>query len=358
MKFRARAPQRRHNTASRNQRGCPDRRSARIVCRHVGALSCFCFVFAAASLAAFARAAADRGLGMYPNNVARVLRGEQNMAGGFKWRATRMLAHAPPALLTTTEQLDAATGQVLGRFVTVATANRNLGLCNVGKALSGGQRTAGGFKWRYLRGKDEIEDKDDVEDEEAEEEEEEEEQEEDGAEEEEGAEGDIEQLDADTGEVITRYSSSNAADRALGLSHDVVAKVLRGQHRTAGGFRWQYRRKQGDDDDDDDDDSEDASAEEEEEEEEEEDGAAAAQERIEQLDAGTGRVLARWPSRGALTCKGERRGRAETVACAAACWSAAGGGGGSRRWRLARREGGAGERARGAEDDEKKEAEG
>ena len=61
----------------------------------------------------------------------------------------------------------------------------------------------------------------------------------------------IEQLDAETGAVLARWSSGSAADRGLGFSKDTVGRALRGAQHLAGGFRWRYSSSRHDDDDDD-----------------------------------------------------------------------------------------------------------
>ena len=137
---------------------------------------------------------------------------------------------------------------MIKRWPTIAAAARGLGIheINVGQVLRGKNRTAGGFKWRYSSSVVEV----------------------------------IEQLDAETGEVLGRWPSRAAAARGVGLYINSVARVLRGEQSTAGGFKWRVTSSQ----------------KEEEEEKDGEEEAAAPKRIVEQLDAETGRVIAQFKS--------------------------------------------------------------
>ena len=200
--------------------------------------------------------AASRVLGLQRSSVAAVLRGQQRRAGGFMWRYGSI------------EQLDAATGEVIGRWRSGTAAARGSGVdihrLDMNALLRGEKLTADGFKWRVAEN---AEDGDDDGEEEAAA------RRRSGGQRGEGVRDDgkqrravmprqagvVEQLDAQTGEVLGRWSSGGAASRALGLARSSVAKVLRGQQRRAGGFMWRYGS-------------------------------------IEQLDAATGEVIGRWRS--------------------------------------------------------------
>ena len=134
------------------------------------------------------------------------------------------------------EQLDASTGKVLGRWPSAPAASRGLGISSssVGNVLRGTSRTAGGFKWRVA-----IVRKVDAEDSESAQEAAsgEEQQDEDEAAQPKRM---VEQLNADTDEVLSRWPSISAAGRGVGLSDNGVGHVLCGPQRVAGGFRWRH----------------------------------------------------------------------------------------------------------------------
>ena len=127
------------------------------------------------------------------------------------------------------EQRDAETGVLLARWPSAADTGRSVGLSrtNVGNALRGQNRTAGGFRWSHAISLGEGARAESVQ--------EEDEDDEDGAAKPKRV---VEQLDG-AGAVLARWPSATSAARGLGIYRDSVSAVLRGEQTTAGGFKWQ-----------------------------------------------------------------------------------------------------------------------
>jgi len=144
------------------------------------------------------------------------------------------------------EQLELGTGRVIGRYASQAAAARILGLTSssdISHCVRGERAQAHGFGWRHAvadRHEDEEDDDDDDDDT-------------DDDSSDEGGTGavilhlggnpwrPVEQLNLDTGKVIARYASQNAAGRAMGKTDgSTIGDCARGERAEAYGFGWRH----------------------------------------------------------------------------------------------------------------------
>ena len=51
------------------------------------------------------------------------------------------------------------------------------------------------------------------------------------------------QIDPDSGVVIAEYTSATEAGKALGISHTHICSVCKGQRKTCGGWKWNYKEE-------------------------------------------------------------------------------------------------------------------
>ena len=204
------------------------------------------------------KSAAD-ALGIHPSSIAKAVKCGY-VSGGFRWaHHTPGSGGAPTAAAPSGEssvadsagcneaapsqssrtrttlrpvrQIDLASGTVVRVFPSQSSAARGVDRSesSIRQAIMGKSRSSGGFRWEFV-GEDDDSPASAAAHSAENEEDEEDEKDEKGR--------TIEQLDPDTGEVLACWGSSQAAGRALGLSHDNVGKVLRGTQQVAGGFKW------------------------------------------------------------------------------------------------------------------------
>ena len=133
------------------------------------------------------------------------------------------------------EQFDTSTGKVLGRCPPAPAASRGLGLSStsVRKVLRGCSAQIGPPRRVAIGRKVDAEDSESAQEAASGEEQ----QDEDEAAQPKRM---VEQLNADTDEVLSRWPSISAAGRGVGLSDNGVGHLLCGPQRVAGGFRWRH----------------------------------------------------------------------------------------------------------------------
>jgi hypothetical protein len=209
------------------------------------------------------------------------------------------------------EQLDLATVRVIGRYATQAAAGRAMGATgrgtgsSISKCARGERAQAFGFDWRHVAADGEEEEEESADD-----------AEDDDAQprpaqplrpQQQPASGGhpVEQLELGTGRVICRYPSQRAAARAMGAGRSSIAACLRGEQPEACGFGWRHVVADRDEEPEQEEDNggdEDGAGDDEEGSDDGDAGSSGLQRLgtpsrpVEQLELGTGRVIARFAS--------------------------------------------------------------
>jgi hypothetical protein len=114
------------------------------------------------------------------------------------------------------EQIDPATGQVMGVFDSVSDAARhtNIDRTGISKAINGTYKQAGGYIWRSIDDSTTTASS--------------------------NTPRPIEQLDPVTGTVLRVFDSVNAAVRETTIAKTSLLKAANGIHKHAGGYLWHF----------------------------------------------------------------------------------------------------------------------
>ena len=149
-------------------------------------------------------------------SISKALHGVAKTAGGFVWKLKEKYN---PLIKKPIEQFD-LDGLYIQTWPNVIEAEKALNIHNISKALRGVNKTAGGFQWKYIDSSKNISKyqtkriysgKH------------------------------VQQLDL-SGALIKEWGSYYEAAKALNIPHQHIRRVLEGERKTTGGFKWSYKK--------------------------------------------------------------------------------------------------------------------
>lgn len=170
---------------------------------------------------------AASSLGVVPGAITKVLQGEHQTSCGYYWRLVgdekQIEVSKPKMWKTSVCKVDPKTGEIIATYESASAAaeamgkDRKNGGSQITAVCNGRRKSAMGFIWCYESNKDNIQ----IAPTKIKE-----------------WKSAIEQVNTETGEVIATYESASAAAKALGVVPSSIARVVRGERKTAYGYMW------------------------------------------------------------------------------------------------------------------------
>ena len=165
--------------------------------------------------------AAAKAHNIDPSNLRSVLNSETKSAGGYRWKRIGEQTQKRDCKSVKITQLD-YNGNIINHFDSITQAEKTTGINrkSIRWAISGKQKSAGGYIWRTDTDTDE------------------------------NPTFDTRRRSAPTkenylilqvtidGEIVAEYTSIAQASEATGISTKAISKVINGSQKTAGGYHW------------------------------------------------------------------------------------------------------------------------